>query len=314
MKAERAAGNVRHSWLCYGVCVICLLLLKPAQDHLESRPGKLTQEPDLLFFTSPNLVKKMALGYESLLADIYWMRTIQYYGRREEAEKRSVPYKNLYTMLDITTTLDPDLLDAYRAGCYFLAEQEPIGAGQPEEALKLLDKGIKTHPNEWPLYYDKGFMYYWFLQDYKAAGEAWLSGSRKPDAPFWMSGLAAEYLSKGGSVELAISLWKRQYEESDRAKIKENARNHLLSFQVARDLWTLEALIDQYVRKTGSLPPSLRELLRGKKRRYATIDPLGTPYQYDPQTGEVRLSPESKVHFLKIPEIYKEQLRLTIDE
>ena len=61
----------------------------------------------------------MALGYDRLLADFYWMRTIQYYGRRDEADKRPVRYKNLPTLLDITTTLDPDLMDAYRVGSRF---------------------------------------------------------------------------------------------------------------------------------------------------------------------------------------------------
>jgi hypothetical protein len=312
MKNDRAAGHSRHTWLCYGICLICAVLIKPVQDRVESRLGKYRQEPDLLFFSSPDLIKKMALGYDSLLADIYWMRTIQYYGNRDAADKRPLRYKNLATLLDITTTLDPNLLDAFRSGSLFLAEADPIGAGQPQEGLKLLDKGISTHPEEWQLYYDKGFIYYMNLQDYKAAGEVWLSGSRLPEAPVWMQNLAAMSLSKGGAVEIAIGLWRRQYEESDRESVKENARNHLLSFQVAGDLWTLEAMISRYQEKTGSLPQNLKELVRGKSRKYATIDPLGTPYQYDPKTGKVSLSPETKIRFLKVPEIYKKQL--TIDD
>jgi len=309
MKRDQAAYS-RHSLLCYGVCLICAVLIKPAQDHFESRLGKPGQEPDLLFFSSPALIKKMALGYDSLLADIYWMRTIQYYGRRDEADKRPVRYRNLSTLLDITTTLDPDLMDAYRAGCSFLAEPDPIGAGQPQEALKLLDKGIRAHPQEWRFYYDKGFIDYWYLRDFKAAGGIWLSASRIQEAPRFMPGLAAMALSKGGAIEIAIGLWQRQYQESTRADVKENARNHLLSFQVAKDLWTLELLVERYWEKTGSAPRSLQELVRGQKRRYALVDPLGIPYQYDPQTGVVKLSPKTKVRYLKIPEIYKEQLRI----
>jgi hypothetical protein len=311
MKKDRAAGHSGHSLLCYGIFLICAVLIKPVQDRVESSLGKLRQEPDLLFFSSPDLIKKMALGYGSLLADIYWMRTIQYYGNRDAADKRPIRYKNLATLLDITTTLDPNLLDAFRSGSSFLAEADPIGAGQPQEGVKLLDKGISLHPDEWRLYYDKGFIYYMNLQDYKAAGDVWLSGSRISGAPVWMQNLAAMSLSKGGAVEIALSLWRRQYEESDREIIRENARNHLLSFQVALDLWTLEALIENYQTKTGSLPQNLRELLRGKSREYSTIDPLGTPYQYDPKTGKVSLSPETKVRFLKVPEIYRKQL--TID-
>jgi tetratricopeptide (TPR) repeat protein len=314
MTKHRASGRAKHSWFCYGVCLICAFWIKPAQDHFESCRGSPGQEPDLLFFSSPSLVKEMALGYTGLLADFYWMRTIQYYGRVDEAEKRPARYKNLSTLLDITTTLDPDLLDAYRAGSTFLSEADPIGAGQPKEAIRLLDKGIRTHPSEWRLSYDKGFVYYWYLRDYKAAGEVWFSASSLAQAPHWMASLAAMSLSKGGAVEIAIALWQRQYQESSRADVKENARNHLISFQVARDLSGLESLIEKFKARTGSYPKSLEELVRAQTHKYATVDPLGTPYEYHPRTGYVGLSPETKVRYLPIPESYKEQFRLANDD
>jgi tetratricopeptide (TPR) repeat protein len=313
MKAGRD-GHSRKPWLIVGACLVCAVLIKPVQDRCESRRAQSEPEPDLLYFSSPAAVQNMALGYDGLFADFYWMRAIQYYGRREEADKRPVRYKNLSTLLGITTTLDPHLLDAYRVGSNFLAEPDPVGAGQPYEALKLLDKGIRVHPQEWRLYYDKGFVYYWFLQDYRAAGETWLAASRLSSAPYWMAGLAAMSMSKGGAIEIALALWQRQYQESGRADIRENARNHILSFQIAKDLWTLEILLEKYRAAAGSFPPNLRELLRSQKHRYATADPSGIPYDYNPKTGVVRLNPVSKIRYLKVPETYKEHIQLTTDD
>ena len=158
MSSASSSAGSRTSWICYAVCLICAVLIKPVQDSFEARRGDPGPDADLLYFSSPALLKKMALGYDGLLADFYWMRTIQYYGRREEANKRPVRFKNLSTLLEITTTLDTDLLDAYRAGSCFLSEPDPIGAGQPEEAIKLLDRGIPAHPLEWQLSYNKGFV------------------------------------------------------------------------------------------------------------------------------------------------------------
>jgi tetratricopeptide (TPR) repeat protein len=293
---------------------MCALLVKPVQDRFEARRGAPEPKPDLLFFSSPTAVKRMALGYDALIADFYWMRAIQYYGRRDEADKRPLRYKNLSALLDITTTLDPNLLDAYRAGSDFLAEPDPIGAGQPQEALNLLDKGIRAHPQDWQLQYDKGFIYYWFLQDYRASAEAWMAASKLPSAPYWMSALAAMSMSKGGAFDIAIALWQRQYRESTRENIRENARNHLMSFQVARDLWTLEFLLEKFKASTGSYPGSLQELLRGKPGKCEIVDPLGTPYAYDARMGTVELSPSSKVRYLTVPQSYREQLQLTIDD
>lgn len=314
MKRDDSAGRFRQCMLIGALCLLCALLIKPVQDKFESRMGEPNPESDLLFFRSPAALKRIALGYENLLADFYWMRTIQYYGRRDEADKRTVRFKNLNTLLDITTTLDPNLMDAYHVGAIFLSEPDPVGAGQPQEALKLLDKGINAHPQRWELRYDKGFIYYLHLRDYRAAGETWLDAGKLPSAPYWMAGLATMSLSKGGSVEVAIALWQQQYREANRADVRENARNHLLSFQVARDLSTLETLLKIFREKTGVFPGNLQELVRGRTHKYATVDPLGTPYEYDPRTGIVGLSVDTKVRYQPVPEAYKEQLRLTVDD
>jgi hypothetical protein len=205
--------------------------------------------------------------------------------------------------------LDPNLLDAYRSGSCFLAEDDPVGAGQPKEALKLLDKGFRTHPQEWRLMHDKGFVYYWYLKDFKAAGETWMQAAQIPGAPHWLPSLAAAVLAKGGSFDVAIALWQEQYQKSTRANVRENARNHLISFQVAKEMWELEFLAEQYKKLFQSYPPNLKALIQGQEQRYSLADPLGTPYQYDPQSGRVRLGPDTKVVYLKVPEVYKESLQ-----
>jgi hypothetical protein len=294
------------AWLLAGGCLLAALLIKPVQDRVEGRLQLLSIDPDMLYFSSPEGMQKMALGYDSLLADFYWMRAIQYYGRRDEADKRPVRYKNLAALLQITVALDPDMLDAYRAGANFLAEPDPVGAGQPQEALKLLDKGIKRMPFEWRLLFDKGFIYYWFVKDYEDAGQCWLSASRISGAPAWMEGLAASALSNGGAVETAKTLWQKQYQESDRADIKENARNHLYSIQIAESLWALEYFIDRYHDRMAAYPSELGDLVQAGYLRAVPVDPLGNPFKYDSKTGRIILNPQSKLTYLGAPPGYRE--------
>jgi len=261
MKEDGSAGRSGQSILFCGICLICAVLVKPVQDRFESRAGEPEPEPDLLYFSSPTAVKRMALGYENLLADFYWMRAIQYYGRREEADKRPVRFKNLHTLFDITTTLDPNLMDAYRTGSVFLGEPEPVGAGQPKEALKLLDKGISAHPQNWQLRYDKGFVHYLYLQDYKAAGEVWMAASKLPTAPYWMAGLAAMSLSKGGAVEVAIALWKRQYEEATRLDPQNDVYSKNLADYYVVAKGRFEDALSIYVRLLRQTPKDVDTLI-----------------------------------------------------
>src|SRR6266481_5569476 len=82
---------------------------------------------DVLFISSPEFVKRASLGYSGLLADIYWMRVVQYFGRQHKRD--SMEYKALAPLLDITTTLDPNLVVAYEWGSTFLDQPPPSGAG-----------------------------------------------------------------------------------------------------------------------------------------------------------------------------------------
>jgi len=303
-----ARKNHGHSRFVYALCLLAALLIQPTQRFIEAHSAGGGENPDLLLFGSPKLVKKMALGYDGLLADFYWMRTIQYFGNFEEADRRKERYKNLNTLLDITTTLDPYYLDAYRAGSFFLAGEEPLGANQPEEALTLLDKGFMYYPEEWGILYDKGFVYYWYLQDFKEAGETWLRTAEIPGAPEWLPSLAAATITRGGEFELAVSLWQDRYLQSTRENEKETAKDRLVSFKVAQDIWGWQALAEKYRETHGAYPETLQTLAADHGLRYSLTDPLGMPYRYDPQTGEVAPDPETEVNYLSVPDVYMDTL------
>ena len=300
--------NHGHSRAVYVVCLFAALLIWPTQRFIETHNAGNDDDPDILLFGTPGLVKKMALGYDGLLSDFYWMRTIQYFGNFEEADRRKIRYKNLNTLLDITTTLDPYYLDAYRTGCFFLAEEDPLGANQPEDAVKLLDKGFIYFPGEWRILYDKGFIYYWHLQDFIAAGETWLHAAEIPGAPEWLKGLAAASITRGGDFELAIALWRDRYLQSSRDNEKETAKNRLISFKVAQDLWGWHALAEKYRENHGTYPENLEALAAEHGLRYSLTDPLGMPYRYDPQTGEAALGEDTEIDYLAVPDIYMDRL------
>jgi tetratricopeptide (TPR) repeat protein len=166
-----------------GACLILSLTASTVVLHHIDRIRPQATLEEVLYLSSPKVLKRMSLGYDGLLADIYWTRTVQYFGEKHQADARS--YNLLAPLLEITTQLDPHLVVAYQFGASFLAPPPPGGAGQPERAIQLMEYGIQNNPNDWKLYYDLGFVYYMNLREYKKAAEAFERGSRVPDAhPF----------------------------------------------------------------------------------------------------------------------------------
>ncbi|MFQ5776625.1 MAG: tetratricopeptide repeat protein [Terriglobia bacterium] len=248
-------------------------------------------EVQILYLPSGEWVKRLSLGYHGLAACLYWTRAVQHYGR-ENLSKRQ--YKLLYPLLDITTTVDPELILAYRFGAIFLAEPQPMGPGRPHEAIALLRKGLKQNPNQWRLWYDMGFVYYRALKDYPRASEAFLEGSKNPDSMYWMQVMAAKIAAEGGNRPRARFLWQKLLESTDDPTIRGNAIRYLQGLQVDDEVEILEALVKRYREQTGRQPHSFVELLGAGLLRALPRDPLEYPYQLTPD-GRVLLHRDSPI-------------------
>ena len=70
----------------------------------------------------------------------------------------------------MTTTLDPNFDVAARLGAIFLSEGVPGVDGRPDLGLALLEKGRRHGPDRWQYMHDIGFVHFWWLKDYPAAG------------------------------------------------------------------------------------------------------------------------------------------------
>jgi tetratricopeptide (TPR) repeat protein len=250
---------------------------------------------DVLYISSPKLLKRLSLGYEGLMADVYWTRAVQYYGGMHHAGGGR--YELLLPLLNITTQLDPQLTAAYEFGGTFLSAKPPNGAGLPQKAIELVEYGINNNPNDWHLYYDLGFIYY-DLKDYRGAADAFARGSRVPNAHPFLKILAAQMAEHGGEPETARLLWSATYETTHDDHIKANAAAHLRALQADHDITELEQLVETYRQRTGHLPATFAEMAAGGYLRGVLVDPVGNPYKLTPN-GHVEVREPDQLPFLQ---------------
>ena len=111
------------------------------QVRIDREKGLIRVEQDQLAFQSGSLVKRLSLEYAPLMGAIYWTRVVQYFGEKHRLHQTSLDL--LWPLLDVTTALDPQLLPAYRFGSMFLSDNPPRGAGRPDLAVRLLERGMK---------------------------------------------------------------------------------------------------------------------------------------------------------------------------
>jgi tetratricopeptide (TPR) repeat protein len=271
------------------VASICLALFLAASSFVLHRTDQLRPQATLdevLFLSSPKVIKRASLGYDGLMACIYWTRAVQYFGYRHHYYATS--YNLLAPLLEITTHLDPHLVVAYEFGTSFLAPKPPHGAGQPERAIELMEYGIQNNPDNWHLYYDLGFVYYMELRDYKNAAGAFERGSHVPNAHPFLKILAAQMAQHAGEYETARMLWSATYQTTQDQQIKENALEHLRALRVDEDVKRLQEAVTRFGERTGRLPASMAELAAADGLRGTPVDPDGHPYKLTPE-GRVEI-------------------------
>lgn len=249
------------------------------QEGIDLQRAAMHQEQDDLVLRSGPLLKAMSLEYAPLIADLYWTRAVQYYGNKHANQQTNIEL--LWPLLDVTTTLDPHLIVAYRFGSMFLSEPPPSGAGKPELAVQLLQRGIQANPEYWRFYEDLGFVYYFEMKDYRKAAEAFLEGSKKPGALIWMKAFAARISEKGETPETSVMLWSEIYNSTKDPTIKENAKIHLQLLRAQGDCGELDRLAGEYEKRTGRRPTNMRDLVSSGLLPGAAVDPEGYVYVFD---------------------------------
>ncbi len=269
MKARR---TTMVASACLAVSMAGSVLLLQNIDRIRPKPAV----EDALYVNSPAMIKRASLGFNGLMACVYWTRTVQYFGRRHLMREQS--YHELAPLLEITTALDPQLLVAYQFGANFLAPYPPNGAGEPARTIQLMEYGIAHNPDNWRLYYNLGFVYYTELKDYRKAAEVFERGSKVPDTHPFMKVLAARMSEHAGDFATARMLWSATYESSNEPEIRQNAIDHLRAIRVDEDVTNLEAAVTQFSERAKRPPSSMQELAAAEHFSGIPADPDGHAY------------------------------------
>jgi hypothetical protein len=279
----------------YELFVIGLLLAVAIALQVWRDRGWTAYEPvtPVMWLRAGPAVTRGTLGFDGLMADLYWIRAVVYFGRQGLSTAATKNYDLLHPLLDLVTTLDPRFTVAYRFGAIFLSEPPPDGPGRPDLAVSLLERGVERSPGRWEYMHDIGFVYYWHHRDFER-GAAWLErASEVPGAPIWLKSTAATMHSERGNRESARLLWRQIRDASQTEAMTKIADLRLAQFDAMDGIDALNDVIDTFRTATGRMPQDWAELVAARQLQRVPVDPSGVPFDIDPVTGGARVAGRS---------------------
>ena len=294
MKLSKTQSHDVFLLMGIGVCLVAVFSLAVFLEG-RTRSAQTVLEPEELSLQGEQL-KGWAFGFEGLLADWYWIRSLQYIGDKiYNAKDQDINLDNLkpldprllYPLLDNATTLDPEFLAAYSYGANVLP------AIDKKDAIGLARKGVENNPGEWTVYHQLGFIY-WKLGDYQKAADTYKAGSGIRNSPIWMKSMAARMNSEGGSRETARAIYSQVYNSAADSQTRESVRLRLLGLDADDDIDLLDSALEEFKRRNGAcatLWPQIHGILKtlklpdGRDFRIDTegnvVDPTDAPYLLD---------------------------------
>src|SRR6266496_6462494 len=277
----------------------------PHPNPLPGGEGQFSEEP---LYVNGTAMKRATLSFNGLAADYYWMRSLQYVGRKIVAYEdthagqfdmnalATLDLQLLPSLLKMSTALDPQFMQPYYYGALILPELNG------DEAIALLNQGTAANPDKWQLYQHLGYIY-WQRHDYVKASEVYGTGAKLPSAPGWMMAMSARMKAEGGSRDAAREMYRHLYEASNDQAVKDMVTKQIMRLDSLDEQDLIRRALTDYSAKSGHCAASWGDLAAALRAARLQIDagtgtpfdPSGAPYHLTKNGCDVELDENSKV-------------------
>ncbi len=255
-----------------------------AQLHIDGQRDSDVIEEELLYLPNEKLMTHFTAGLSSIVADLLWLRCIQYLAR--EFENPDSKFTWLEHMLQTITRLDPHFTGAYEQGGTLLA-----ALGADEAAEELLRTGAVNRPDRWEIPFEIAKIYILNRRDQPGAQTAasyYLTWTAElSDEPDFFLNWAYNIQLQHNLIDSGRLIWLQVYENSRDDFMRELAEQKLRELDVHEYRQLLNEAAETYALRVGSPPETLADLVTEGLIDALPEDPLGGDFFIDPD-GEVQ--------------------------
>jgi len=260
------------------------------------------------FIPTPRAAQAMSFGFDAVLADYHWLQAVQVAGGHDFI--RHAEARQLGQLIDVVTTLNPHVDHPYRFAAVWLTfDQEQV-----REGIRLLERSIEYHPDDWRNYFYIGFNHFFYLGEYEEAAAILEAALDLPGRPAYLQRLVARLKSQQGGIDVAEvflrELYRSSEDEEEKARLQaaldeieiEYKAQHLDRARAAyrelagRDISSVEDLTREPFRVLEQLPSPEPSAIPAPLRR-------GSVWEIDPETDRIfstYLGSRYEVHYSPI--------------
>lgn len=250
---------------------------------LDSIPRRKVPGSSFIYLPSGKYLKYATLGYNSVIADLVYIWSIQYFSNQKIPNR----YNYLDHVYSITAELDPHYFDPYNIGALIAAYENR----DLEKTLRILDLGLEKNPREWIYPWQAAHHAQIVFKDYATARKYYEITMNIEGAPAMARRAYANAAYNLSDYATAMKHWAEIYDATDDDRIKKIASNHIYRTQAAIDIEALHKELDKYKAAYGRYPQDLEQLAAAGYLKYVPKDWDGNDYFYDNEKGEVKSAP-----------------------
>lgn len=218
---------------------------------------KPVRRDELVYLPSEKFLNHFTAGMSSVIADLLWLRCVQYMGVEIKHDKN---FAWLSQMLNTIVRLDPQFTDVYRFGSIFLSAVK----ADDEAGLRLLQQGILARPDRWELSYEAAMIYLLNRRDEpgarKVAAHYLGMAANTGKAPRLVAEVAGALQGEFNLDGIESEMWSN-LEQSDDAMLRELAQRKQQELGIRQNLRTLDDNIARYTAEHGHAPETLEAVI-----------------------------------------------------
>lgn len=250
-------------------------------QHLHDRHKNFfAQENVWVRLPSSMALRIAALNYRHFVADLLYIWSIQFYASPQNKNR----YDYLEPIFNLLTDINPHYKEFYYTGAWIMSTEKR----DPEMALRLFDKAIRSFPNDYFLPFEAALMAAQELHDPKRAEIYLEKALAVPGAPVRdLARYRAHMVMLSRDLDGAWTLWKQIESTSTSPEEREIARKHLLSIQYQKEQPLLHKVAELFRQKNGRWPKGFPELVSHGFLKHLPLDYTGQPYRLDPESGAI---------------------------